>query len=166
MDRLTDAGAVDFALSAWREEDGSWEVMPVPTASAVDLDGLIAFLRRLPATQGALGFVSVADEFLVIVRVSGQRVRVLCSDLNAAADWPLAEQVADFLGIDAEDEIDLREVEPAGDLTLLEDFGLSAADLDMICTDVDLYPDEQVSEIADRLGVGALMEDRLDEALA
>ena len=48
---------------------------------------------------------------------------------------------------------------PAGDLDLLGDLGLHASDLGALLDDVELYPDEMLSEIARRLGFGELFDD-------
>ncbi|TAK68177.1 MAG: hypothetical protein EPO13_11510 [Actinomycetota bacterium] len=147
-----DDDTVDFALAVWRE-DGSWVVSPLPARALSGLDEILRSLRQLPADDGALGLVAVADEFFLMIRVNGEHVRLLLSDLNAAYDWALADEVAERLGIDVpDDEEELAEIEPAGDLTLLADLGMEAAELGLLCSDPELYPDEQVSSIAARLG--------------
>ncbi len=157
-----DDDALDFALAVWREE-GEWNVAPVPPRSADSLESFMHALRQLPGEGGVLGFVSVADEFFLALRVQGDHLRLLLSDLNAAYDWPLAEQAAERLGIDVPvDEEELDEIEPAGDLTLLVDFGLEAAELDQLCSDPELFPDEQVGSIAARLGFGEKLESALE----
>ena len=47
-----------------------------------------------------MGFVSLVEEVFVIARVRGQHVQVLLSDGSAAGDWPIARDVADYLGED------------------------------------------------------------------
>ncbi|MEZ5116118.1 MAG: tRNA adenosine deaminase-associated protein [Candidatus Nanopelagicales bacterium] len=150
--------ALDFALAAWREE-GRWSVSSMPPRVAEGLDTLVKALRQLPGEGGSLGFVSVADEFLLVIRVAGESVRLVLSDLNAAYDWPLAEQAADLLGIELpDDEDELDEPEPAGDVTLLADLGMDAAELDVLCSDPELFPDEQLASIASRLGFATEVE--------
>jgi putative tRNA adenosine deaminase-associated protein len=48
---------------------------------------------------------------------------------------------------------------PAGDLGLLADLGLHAIDMGALLDDVELYPDEMLSEIARQLGFGKLFDD-------
>jgi putative tRNA adenosine deaminase-associated protein len=156
-----DEGALDFALCVWRE-DGRWQVSSLPPRAADSLDTFVHAVRQQPGEGGTLGLVSVADEFFVVVRVNGDAVRYLLSDLNAAYDWPLADEVADALGIEVpEDDEELDEVQPAGDLTLLADFGMDAAELDVLCSDPELYPDEQLGSVAARLGFADQLESTL-----
>lgn len=161
---MDDAG-VDFAFLAWREDDG-WHLLPVPDTVADDLGNLISFGRRHQGHTGCLAFVSVGEEFFVCLRIQGARVRVLLSDVAAALDWPTAEQAADLLGLDIEAIEEVEDIEPAGDLTLLGDHGLSAADLDLLCSDPELYPDEQIGSIAARAGFGGELSSLLDVAPA
>ncbi len=72
------------------------------------------------------GFVSVADEFFVSLRIQGAKIRVLLSDVTAALDWPIADEAAEMLGVDIDDLEEIDDIEPAGDLTLLADFGSAA----------------------------------------
>ena len=90
---------IDFVLAAYRE-DGQPYVQSLAKDLANDLDELIVQLRRLPGDAGAIGFVSLVEEVIVIVRVRGQHVQVLLSDETAAAEWPIARDVADYLGED------------------------------------------------------------------
>lgn len=153
MEAPMDSAGVDFAFVAWREE-GRWTLVPVPPGPADSLEELELQARQRQGDSGSLAFVSVADEFFVCLRIQGARTRVLLSDVTAALDWPLAEEAADMLGLelDAIEEVD--DVEPAGDLTLLSDLGVRAADLDLLCGDPELYPDEQIGSIAARVGFG------------
>jgi putative tRNA adenosine deaminase-associated protein len=82
---------------------------------------------------------------------------VLLSDITAADEWVLAASVVDFLNLpEPEDEDDEQ---PAGDLDLLGDLGMHAMDMGVLLDDVDLYPDEMLSDIARRLGFGELFDD-------
>src|SRR3712207_2280146 len=89
---MTDDSLTDFAVAASRDE-GEWDVMPLPPRAAQDLDSLIAALRQLQTAGGVVGLVSVADDFFVAVRLLGDDVRLLLSDVSAAADWPIAGDV-------------------------------------------------------------------------
>jgi putative tRNA adenosine deaminase-associated protein len=101
--------------------------------------------------------VAVDEDFFVIVRVEGSSTRVLLSDVTAAEEWELARSAVDFLGLPPDD--DEEEQVPAGDLDLLGDLGMHAVDLAVLLDDVELYPDEMLSDVARRLGFGELFDD-------
>jgi putative tRNA adenosine deaminase-associated protein len=146
---------VDFALAVYREE-GVWQVEDLAHDRLVDVETLAAALRRFPGDGGAVGLIGMDEDFFVVCRVVGATVQVLLSDVTAAEDWELAESVMDHLGLpDPEDE---EEVAPAGDLAIFADAGFSAIDMGMLLDD-DLYPDEALSEVADRIGFGDLFDE-------
>jgi putative tRNA adenosine deaminase-associated protein len=152
--------AVDFAVVAYRD-DGQWEVESLPARVGTDLDALVDTVRPLPSDVGSIVFVSVDEDFFVIARVQGRDVRVLLSDVTAATEWPLASGVVDLLDLpEPDDEEDERQ--PAGDLGILADLGISAMDLGVVCDDPDMYPDEALSDIARRLGFGAQFDTVVD----
>lgn len=144
---------IDYVIAAYRE-DGQLVVSALARDLANDLDELIVQLRRLPGDAGALGFVSLVEEVFVVVRVRGQHVQVLLNDATAASDWPIARDVADYLGeeIPDEDEDD-EEGEPMGDLGILADLGLSDFDLGAIIDDFDLSSDQALIAIADKIKI-------------
>lgn len=160
-----DSLGVDFAFVAWREE-GHWHLIQAPQSAADSLPELAAFARRHQGESGSIALVSVADEFFVCLRIQGARVRVLLSDVSAALDWPIADEAAEMLGVDVDELEDVDDIEPAGDLTLLTDFGLSVADIDLLCADPELYPDEQIGSIAARVGFARELTSLLDVAPA
>ena len=154
---------VDFALAAYREE-GVWQVAELALDVLDDIDTLSHALRRFPGDGGAVGMVAVDEDFFVLVRVAGSHARVLLSDVTAADEWELAASAVEFLGLPLpEDEDDQV---PAGDLDLLGDLGLHAMDLAVILDDVDLYPDEMLSDVARRLGFGPLFDEAVGMASA
>lgn len=140
---------VDFAVAVYREDD-LWQVIALPPRAASDLDTLLHALRQTPGDAGTLGMVSVDEDFFVLARVQGDHVRMLLSDITAATEWPLARAVVDYLELPVPDEDD--DVQPAGDMTILADLGLSAMDLAVLCDEDDLYPDEMLEDIASRVG--------------
>lgn len=142
---------VDFAVAAYRDE-GSWQLVELHASLAEDIDDLLTALKRFPSEVGVLAFVSISDEFFVIVRMLGSNVRLLLSDVTAVGDWPLASGVADIL--DLPDPEDDDEPQPAGDLDIVSDLGMPAMELGVLCDDDDLYPDEVLSDVARRLGFG------------
>lgn len=153
MSQETEANAegVDFALVAYREE-GVWQVEELENDKAADLDDFAFELRRYPGDGGSLGLVSIDEDFFLLVRVLGAQTRILLSDVTAATDWPIARSVVDHLDLPLPD--DEEDPEPAGDLGIVADLGLGAMDMGALLDDIDLYPDEMLSDIAAKLGFG------------
>jgi putative tRNA adenosine deaminase-associated protein len=161
---VTDVGETDFAVIVYREED-QWEADALPTAVTSDLDGLVQALRRQPSIGGTIGFAGVGDDFWVAIRVLGEEVSLFLSDLTAAVDYPLARQVLDALEIPVPGDDELDMVLPAGDMSIFADLGLDEMELGAVSADLDLYPEDAVGHIADRLRVGEAVERALDIAL-
>jgi putative tRNA adenosine deaminase-associated protein len=150
---------VDLAVAAYRQ-DGRWVVQEMTLEHCEDVEVLADALRRLGGDTGAIGLVSVDEDFFVIVRVEGERTRVLLSDASAAEDWDLAETVIDLLDEIDPDDLDERdEDEPAGDLGLLSDLGVSEDALEELLDDPDAYPDEVLSDVARLVGFGEQFDD-------
>jgi putative tRNA adenosine deaminase-associated protein len=138
-----DEDAIDFVVAAWRE-DGHWQVSRLPQRTGVDNHSLISALSAHPADNGVVGLVSVAEDFFVVARTNRNEARFLLSDVSAALDWPLASQILEEmqLPLPDEDDLELDEPTPAGDLTLLQDLGMGSSELAILSEDVELYPDE------------------------
>jgi len=49
-------------------------------------------------------------------------------------------------------------VEPAGDLDIFGDLGMDAMELSALCSDLELYPDEMLDQVASRIGFGPQFE--------
>lgn len=148
---MSDEMAADFALAAVRE-DGLWSVIALPPAAADDLDTLVHALHQQPGDIGAIGLLSFAEDFFVVARVRGDAVSLLLSDVTAAFDSPFAGQVLDMLELPMPDGDDEDDIEPAGDLDLLEDLGVSPMFLAGLCDDLDLYPDDVFGQLAEHMG--------------
>ena len=140
-----------LAIVVYRE-DGVWQTGVLPERVTDDLDGLIAVLRQQPGENGAIGVVNVADEFFVAIRVRGEDVRLLLSDVTAAVAWDLARQVVERLEIAAPGDDDLEQVWPAGDMSIFSDLGLDEMELGAVLADLDAYADEMLQAVAGRLG--------------
>jgi putative tRNA adenosine deaminase-associated protein len=145
--------SVDFAISAWRE-DGRWQCEALPPRTHESLDGLVAALRAHPGEVGTLGLVSVAEEFFILIRMRGEEVRLLVSDLFSAEEYDLGIEALDRLAVPAPDDEDDEEILPAGDLRILEDLGLRMDELEFILDDPEAWPDELLSTITTRVGFG------------
>ena len=147
---------VDFAVAAYREE-GVWQVQEVADTVLTDIETLAHALRRLPGDGGAVGMIAIDEDFFVLVRVTGPQTRVLLSDVTAADEWELARSAVEHLRLPFPEEED--EQVPAGDLDIVGDLGMHAMDMGVLLDDVDLYPDEMLSDIARRLGFGPQFDD-------
>jgi putative tRNA adenosine deaminase-associated protein len=152
MTEVTDAeiGEIDLAVVAYRDE-GDWNVGELPDHSLDSVDAIARELRRYPGENGALALISVAEDFVLMVRAQASLVRVLLSDATAATDWVLARSAVDHIGVHVDDE---EEQAPAGDPAIFADMGMSAPDMAALLDDLDLYPEEILSEVADSLGFG------------
>jgi putative tRNA adenosine deaminase-associated protein len=157
-------GGTDFVVVVYREDD-RWQATALPPRVGEDLDDLIAAIRRQAGGGSAIGLVSVEDDFFVAVRVDGDDVRLLLSDVTAAGESPLAGEVLEALDLPMPGADDER-VQPAGDLGIFADLGMTAMELGALCDDLDLYPDQMLDSIASRLGFAEPFRRALDAALA
>lgn len=150
--------SVDFAVVAYLEE-GVWQVQMLAEDGIGDIEKFSQDLRRWPGDGGALGLVSIDEDFFLLVRVVGARTKVLLSDVTAATDSPIARSVMEYLDLplpgDDDDQM------PAGDLDVVADLGMGAMDVSALLDDYELYPDEMLADIATKLGFGT----QFDEAL-
>ncbi|MEO6604609.1 MAG: tRNA adenosine deaminase-associated protein [Aeromicrobium sp.] len=146
---------VDFAVAAYRDE-GEWQVVELNPKIGEDVEDLSEALTRFPSEVGVLGLVSMNDDFFVILRRTGEQVRALLSDVTAVTDWPLAGGVADLLDLPDPDDPD--DAQPGGDLEIISDLGMPAIELSVLCDDDELFPEDILRDVADRLGFG----DKLD----
>lgn len=169
---MPEVNETDFAIVVFREDDG-WNADVLPEAVTDDLKGFIRVLRQQPSLVGTIGLAGIDDYFFVAIRVVGNQVSVLLSDIGAALDYALAEQVLDYLEIPVPDEEDLDQVLPVGDLSIFADLGLDEMELAAICSRLDFdseddpwdHVEDAVESIAVRIGFGPAMERALDIAL-
>ncbi|MCD6639461.1 MAG: tRNA adenosine deaminase-associated protein [Nocardioides sp.] len=148
--------SVDFAVAAFRR-DGAWQVQELAAPAFESVSSLAESLQRLGGDEGGVAMVAVDEEFFVLVRVHDAIPRVLLSDVGAAETWELAQSALEFLGVHVTGD----EAAPAGDLDLLHDLGVHTLDLAVLLEDGEMYPDEQLGEIARLAGFGA----EFDEAV-
>jgi putative tRNA adenosine deaminase-associated protein len=162
---MTEVSTSDFAVVVYREDE-TWDAEVLPASFAENLDSLIRALKQQPSLGGTIGLAAVGDDFFVALRVIGSQVSVFLSDLTASVDWPMARQVLEYLDIPVpQDDEDLDQVLPAGDLSIFADLGIDEMDLGALAGDLDLFPDEVLSSIARRLGFGPALERALDVAI-
>jgi putative tRNA adenosine deaminase-associated protein len=139
-----------FAVAAFREGP-EWRLVPLPPAVLDDLGVLLQALRSQPPEGGPFVIACVEEEFFVIARQEGRRIQLLLSDLTAAVEFPLAEQVMARLGEDPPADDELDEVWPVGDLELFADLDLGEDDMEDILDDLDALPEEMLDSIIERL---------------
>ena len=148
-------------------EEGRWTVKALD-ARRVDL-ALAAEtqLRELRSSGAVFGLLDVDDEFFIVLRPAPSGTQLLISDATAAIDYDIAADVLDALHIEIPDidPDDLDDVEPweEGDLSVLADLGLPEPVLAVIAAETDLYPDEQLGMIAQRLGFASEFGAALDK---
>src|SRR5699024_12656804 len=121
---------------------------------------------RSRGTVGAsYGMVDVYDEFFVILRPGAYRMRHMLYDATAVMGYDLAADVLDELNVEAAELYDeeLEDTDPwgEGDMGILEDLGLPSGVLEIIVSETDLYADEQLQSVAERMGFA----DQLDRHL-
>ncbi len=143
---------LDFALLAWRE-DGTWQVSRLPDDAITDIGIVLDALRAQQVDGGALAMIAIDDSFFVVIRQVGERMQMVLSDAMMALEYEIAAEVLELLDIESPEEDDADE--PAGDLNIFADFGIDALDLQMICDDDELFPDEQLESLARQIGFGA-----------
>lgn len=163
---MTDVTSSDFAVIVYREDE-VWETELLPPAVSDDLDGFLHVLRQQPSVGPTLGLAAVGDDFFVALRVTGSvQTSVFLSDLTASTYWPLARQILGYLDIPVpDDDDDIDQVLPAGDLSILADLGIDEMELGAISGDLDMYPSEALEGIARRMGFGPALERALDGVL-
>lgn len=144
-----------FAVAVVREE-ANWKVTPLSEAALSSLSAAEHELRTLRSSGAVFGLLDVDDEFFIILRPGPTGSRILLSDATAAIDYDIAADVLEELNIEIPDidPDELDDIEPweEGDLGVLSDLGLPEPVLSVILAETDLYPDEQLGMIAQRLG--------------
>ncbi|SDO85112.1 putative tRNA adenosine deaminase-associated protein [Klenkia soli] len=146
------------------EQLASWAVLVARAGAGWSVRRLADHAdTELPVLEKALTgdwpgpFVFVVDTrlyFVVLTHGPGGMVRAMISD-GALPEFLLAAEVHERYGIEGvEVDADDEEEHPAGDLALLADAGLPEAELLEILT-ADLWADEMVAAIAERLGFAA-----------
>jgi putative tRNA adenosine deaminase-associated protein len=161
-----DAGSTlrqSFAVRVSRTDD-RWRCELL----AADAEDELPVLERALGDPGTLGwpgpFVIVVDSrlyFVVLRHGPGGMVRALISDATFQ-EWVLAAEVVERYGITVgggttiDDAFDDDEQGwPGGDLDVFSDAGLPSEELTRVLDADDLWADEMVLRIAERLGFAA-----------
>ena len=141
-----------YAIAAFRDA-GQWRCEPLPPTVLGDLGTLLRALRSQPPEGGPFVVASVNEDFFLVARQDGAHIALMLSDLTAAVEYPLAEQVLVRLGEDPPDDDELDEVWPIGDLDLFEDLGLPEEDFEELLGDLDATSDDMLEDVIDRIGL-------------
>ena len=147
----------DFAIEAWHE-DGRWSIASLPDPD--DLTHIVDRLKKQQTNGGAVALIAIDDEFFLAIRVLGTHVKFFISDVTCAIDYEVAAEFLDLADLDQPEEDD--EPLPAGDLDIFSDLGMHSMELSTLCDDADLFPDEQIEAIANRLGFGDALTELLE----
>lgn len=144
-----------FAVAVVREE-GRWTCQAMKSVALTSLDAAVTELKELRSAGAAFGLLDVDEEFFLLLRPGPRGVALVLSDATAAIDYDIAADALDALHVEVPDldPDELADTEPwaEGDLSLLDDLGLSEPVLGIILGETDLYPDEQLAMIAERCG--------------
>jgi putative tRNA adenosine deaminase-associated protein len=135
------------------------------TAEELDLDGLTdvdEVADRVRDVDGeaetALLFVEEDDEYVAILRVDADDLRVFVSDAQAAETYPVAGIFAGAVEeepappSDEDEDEDPADSEPVGDADLLADLGTPKRDLIALVTHERTLPSDVISEVCERAG--------------
>ena len=141
--------SVDFGCIAWHE-DGRWDASALNSARDIGL--IIDALKSQQTNGGAIALIAIEDEFVIIGRVLGDQMQMMISDITYALDYEVAAELVEILDLEFPEDED--ESQPGGDIDLLSDLGVGQMELLAILDDTELYPDEQLEAIANRLGFG------------
>jgi putative tRNA adenosine deaminase-associated protein len=141
--------SVDFGCIAWHE-DGRWDASALNSTRDIGL--IIDALKSQQTNGGAIALIAIEDEFVIIGRVLGDQMQMMISDITYALDYEVAAELVEILDLEFPEEED--ESQPGGDIDLLSDLGVGQMELLTILDDTELYPDEQLEAIANRLGFG------------
>ena len=142
---------------AWHE-DSRWNLAKIN--DCLDLEEIMERLKSQPTNGGALALISYDEDFFVVIRALGAHIRMMISDATFALDSDLAAEIIEILDLPFPEDDD--EAEPGGSIDLLADLGMSAMEMETLCEDFDLFPDEQVEAIASRLGFGDAFRELVD----
>ena len=138
---------VDFAVAAWHEANGwNLEILPDP----YNLGSIIKELRSHQTNGGSLALIAIDEEFFILIRVLGTHISLLISDVTCALDYEVANEFLEISDLPTPELDD--EPLPGGHMDIISDLGMGHMELEALCDDVELFPDEQLEAIAKRLG--------------
>ena len=147
----------DFGVIAWHE-DGVWSVSRL--MGTRDLSEIVELLKGQQTNGGAVALIAIDEEFFIVARALGAQLQIMLSDVTYSAEYEIAADIIDMLDLPFPDDDD--EPQPGGDIALLADLGVNAMELEIMSDDLDLYPEEQITALAHRLGFGEQFDEIYD----
>ena len=139
----------DFGIIAWHE-DGRWNVSEITHTR--DLGSIMDQLNSQATNGGAIALIAIEEDYFVVARALGYQMQMMISDVTYALESDLAADLLEMLDLPFPEEDD--DSQPGGDIDLLSDLGMSAMELEALCDDSELFPDEQLDAVASKLGFG------------
>ncbi len=148
---------IDFAVAAWHE-DGQWTLEAL--SDPQDLARIITRLKSQQTDGGSIALIAIEEEFFILIRVLGSHISLFLSDSTYAIDYAITEEFLKIANLPMLEDDD--EPSPIGHLEILADLGLSGMEISALCDDDELFPDEQLEAIANRLGFGEKFAELLE----
>ena len=157
MSSQADHNADDFGILAWREDD-LWRASRLTITR--DLGSIMDQLKAQQGEAGSIALIAIDEEFFIIARSTGRTMQMMLSDVTYAVEYEIAADLIDALDLPFPEDDD--DPQPGGDIDLLSDFGINAMDLEIISDDLEMYPEEQITSLAHRLGFGEQFDQLYD----
>lgn len=148
-----------FAIVACRTASGNWFLSKLECDfSHVRL--AVSAAESVCEHGHAFSMICIAEDYFVVVRPHDDKPQLLLSDSCMAVNDTFASSALELIGgsIPELGECDLADPQPAGNLDILADLGLSAETMQAICSDYDLLPSAQLLCIATELGFSSEFE--------
>jgi putative tRNA adenosine deaminase-associated protein len=150
---------VSYFAAALARTPAGWTAEELDLDGVSDVDEVADRVRDVDGdAETALLFVEEDDEYVAILRVDADDLRVFVSDALAAVTYPVAGIFAGAVedepppaGDDDEDTA-APESEPVGDADLLADLGTPRGDLIALVTHERTLPSDVISEVCERAG--------------
>ena len=117
-------------------------------------------LKAQQGDSGSVALIAIDEEFFIIARSTGRTMQMMLSDVTYAVEYEIAADLIDALDLPFPEDDD--DPQPGGDIDLLSDFGINAMDLEIMGDDLEMYPEEQITSLAHRLGFGEQFDQLYD----
>lgn len=164
---------MSYVATALFRNGADWSVEDADLSDVEDVDMVVDVLRDIdPNAKTAVLLVEQDDEYVAIVRVDGDdEPRVFVSDGRAADAFPLVEAITSGVDIDAgvsgagspgdaddeSEEVDDdpppgHDMAPAGDASVLADFGTPAKQLLDMCAHEHTLPGDVIAAVIENAG--------------
>ncbi|MEU3911499.1 tRNA adenosine deaminase-associated protein [Streptomyces sp. NPDC029721] len=145
-----------YAVAVTRRDD-RWHCTRLDRTALTGLDEAIIAVRGDGTSGTVYGFFNADEAFFLVLRSTPAGTGLLLSDARAVHRHTLAAQVLDVLDTEAPDE-DAPGPQPAGDLGIVADLGLSATGMQAVLGRPGALPHDQLLTIAERCGFAAEFE--------